>query len=130
MAATSLTRHWSRPWCEGRGGMGSHHLLLRSSNASEGGGGAGAGDAYNFHLAIPPPPEPEWATQRTPEGHGVIVTISGHRRRGLALRLIRTKPKTTRGVVLSAQRKAWGQLSARATKTIQTTHRGPCNRGN
>ena len=71
-AATSRARHLSRPWCGGYRGMGSRHLLLLSSNASEGGGVTEAGVASNFRFPTPPPQcasvRPRGRPSRRPRG--------------------------------------------------------------
>ena len=64
-------------------GVGIHLLLLRSSDASEGGGEAFAGTGCYQPTPLSPPEEMPNATD---------VTISGHRRRGFKRRATRCSP--------------------------------------
>ena len=107
--------------------------------------------ASNFRLPTPPPPESkfEWAPERTPArtleaAPGVSVTISGHRRRGLAdgdqrvaLRPIKTRPESTACCVPRSKSSQYirrspiaGQTSVGVSGTVQTWYRGPRNLGN
>ena len=105
-----------KPWRGEGGGMGRHHLRVRSCDASKGGGCAGPGDASIFRLATPPPPESEYREDARADDWGAVLsvtaTISGYRRRELAdseqrvaLRPIRTKSElTTRCIPRAPQR--------------------------